>query len=398
MSYVTEFSRLPLADLTAEAENAGAADVEKALERDRRTIEDFTALISPCAAQPQYLEAMARQSHNLTLKYFGRVIRLFAPLYLSNECVNRCQYCGFSRQNSILRVTLTLEQVFSEAKYLHKEGFRHILLVAGEHPRFVSPGFLADCVSGLHPDWPSISLEVGPLETDQYRPIVEAGAEGLVIYQETYDRSVYAIMHQGGPKKNFEWRLETPERAYAAGFKRLGVGALLGLAPWRQEAISLANHLEYLFRHCWKAQLTVSIPRLRPAAGSFQPPVLVEERDLVQLVCALRLLFPELGIVLSTRERSRFRDGLVPLGITMMSAGSHTEPGGYTGQGKESLHLAKKRNDGSSLLPVIRSEGEHATEQFEVADDRSPEEVTTVLAGMGYDPVWKDWDVVLNEN
>jgi 2-iminoacetate synthase len=351
-------------------------DVEAALGRKRRSLEDFAALVSP-AATP-YLEEMARQSHELTLKHFGRVIRLFAPLYLSNECVNVCRYCGFSRDNPIKRVTLSLNEVLAEARYLREEGFRHVLLVAGEHPKLISKDYLQECVERLHPDWPSISLEVGPLETSEYEPIVNAGAEGLVIYQETYDRDVYAAMHPKGLKKDFDWRLETPERAYAAGFKRIGIGALLGLAPWRSEALALAGHVEYLLRRCWKAQITVSIPRLRPAAGQFDPPVKVSERDLVQLVCALRLTFPEVGIVLSTRERARLRDGLVPLGVTMMSAGSHTEPGGYTA--------------------VVGSEGEYAAEQFEVADGRSSFEVASVLAGIGYEAVWKDWDGALNEH
>ncbi len=381
MSYVAEFNELPLASLSALAEGATAAEVETALGRKRKSLEDFAALTSPVAASPSCLEEMAREAHELTLKHFGRVIRLFAPLYLSNECVNVCRYCGFSRNNPVKRVTLSLEQALVEARYLCEEGFRHILLVAGEHPRFVSADYLEKCVARLRSDWPSISLEVGPLETAKYEPIVREGAEGLVIYQETYNRAVYASMHPKGPKKDFDWRLETAERAYAAGFKRLGIGALLGLAPWRTEAVALAGHVEYLLRHCWKAQITVSIPRLRPSVGEFDPTVKVSERELTQLVCALRLTFPEVGIVLSTREAARLRDGLVPLGITIMSAGSHTEPGGYTGQGNG----------------VIGLEGEYATKQFEIADERSSDKVATVLAGMGYEPVWKDWDGALNE-
>jgi 2-iminoacetate synthase len=348
-------------------------------------LKEFAALLEPSAP----LEAMAQRAHELTLRHFGRTIRLFAPLYLSNECINICRYCGFSRDNPILRTTLSLEQVVAEARYLRTEGFRHLLLVAGEHPHFVSKSYLRDCVARLRGDWPSISLEVGPLETEEYRPLVEAGAEGLVIYQETYDRQVYAQMHAGGPKMDFDWRLETPERAYAAGFKRIGVGALLGLAPWRQEAIALAAHIEYLLRHCWRAQITVSIPRLRPAAGEFDPPVKVSDRELVQLVCALRLTFPQVGIVLSTREPGRLRDGLVPLGVTMMSAGSHTEPGGYTGQGAGALHVRKAGR-------AVASEGEHATEQFAIADGRSAVEVAAQLGRLGYEPVWKDWDGALN--
>ena len=389
------------AELRSFAEKATAADVEAALARSgaakRTSVGDFAALISPVAAQPQYLEAMAQRAHALTLKHFGRVIRFFAPLYLSNECINVCKYCGFSRDNPILRVTLTVEQVVAEARFLSQQGFRHILLVAGEHPHFVSEKYMRECVARLHPEWPSISLEVGPMEVEEYVPIVQAGAEGLVVYQETYDREVYRALHAGGPKRDFDWRLETAERAYAAGFKRLGIGALLGLAPWRNEAVALAAHAAHLLRKCWMAQLTVSVPRLRPAAGEFEPLENVSDRDLAQLVCALRLTFPEVGIVLSTRESAKLRDHLLPLGITMMSAGSHTEPGGYTGQGREELHVTKGGHIVKPPLPVIESEGEHATVQFEIADNRSPAEVAGRLEQMGYEPVWKDWEGALNE-
>jgi 2-iminoacetate synthase len=402
MSFSSEFDSLALAELSAFSQNATAADVEAALGRRRTngkriSLADFAALISPVAAEPQYLEALARQSHELTEKYFGKVMRFFAPLYVSNECINICQYCGFSRDNPILRVTLTVEQVAAEAQFLHKQGFRHILLVAGEHPHFISDTYLRDCVARLHADWPSISLEVGPLETEQYVPIVQAGAEGLVVYQETYDRGVYDAMHTSGPKKDFDWRLDTLERGYAAGFKRLGIGALLGLAPWRNEAIALAAHATHLLKKCWMAQLTISAPRLRPAAGEFEPLVNMGDRELVQFICALRLAFPEVGLVLSTRESAKLRDNLVPLGITMMSAGSHTEPGGYTGQGKGELHVTKGGRMVKPSAPMIESEGEHATVQFEIADNRSPAEVAARLEQMGYETVWKDWESVLNE-
>jgi 2-iminoacetate synthase len=398
-TFVSEFDRLDLGGLVQQAENTTAANVEAALTPGRRkSLADLLALISPVAGQPHYLEAMARQAHELTVKHFGRVIRFFAPLYLSNECINICRYCGFSRDNPILRVTLTPDQVVKEADYLWEEGFRHILLVAGEHPFFVSGNYLRDCVARLHPRWPSISLEVGPMEIAEYAPIVQAGAEGLVVYQETYDRAVYDTMHSSGPKRDFNWRLETPERAYAAGFKRLGIGALLGLSPWRQEAIAVAAHAGYLLRKCWKSQLTISIPRLRPAAGEFEPLVRVADQEMVQFVCALRIMFPEVGIVLSTREPTRLRDGLVPLGITSMSAGSHTDPGGYTGQGTEKLHLTKGGRQIKADLPVIDSEGEHATVQFEIADGRSPAVVAARLQTIGYEPVWKDWEATLNES
>src|ERR1017187_8587272 len=402
MNFSSELDSLALAELSAFSQNATAADVEAALARSgtsgkRLSLANFAALISPTAAEPPYLEALERQSHNLTRKHFGRAIRFFAPLYVNNECLNICKYCGFSRDNPNLRVTLTVEQVATEAQYLREQGFRHILLVAGEHPHFISDNYLRDCVARLHADWPSISLEVGPMETEQYVPIVQAGAEGLVVYQETYDRGVYDAMHVSGPKKDMNWRLDTLERGYAAGFKRLGIGALLGLAPWRNEAIALVAHAAHLLKKCWMAQLTISAPRLRPAAGEFEPLVNMNDREFVQFICALRLAFPEVGLVLSTRESAKLRDNLIPLGITLMSAGSHTEPGGYTGQGKGELHVTKGGRMVKPSAPMIESEGEHATVQFEIADNRSPAEVAMRLEQMGYETVWKDWESALNE-
>ncbi|HWY75965.1 MAG TPA: radical SAM protein, partial [Verrucomicrobiae bacterium] len=321
-------------------------------------------------------------------------------LYLSNECINNCRYCGFSRDNPILRVTLSVGEVLREARALKAQGFRNLLLVAGEHPKFVSNGYLAECVRALHAEIPGISLEVGPMETDDYRPIVQAGADGLVVYQETYDRTVYAQMHTAGPKRDFDWRMETPERAYAAGFRRLGIGALYGLADWRSEAISVAAHAEYLLRNCWKAQLTISLPRLRPCAGEFQPLTQISDRELTQLVCAFRLLLPDAGLVLSTREPAKLRDGLIPIGVTLISAGSHTEPGGYTGAGREKIHHTERGRivelaAGSSEWAAMGNRATNATGQFEIADERPPSEVADLIRRLGYEPVWKDWDAAL---
>lgn len=353
----------------------------------------FGRLISPAAGQ--YLEVLCERSRSITRQRFGNVVRLFAPLYLSNECINNCRYCGFSRDNPILRVTLTPEEVRREARVLRDRGFRNLLLVAGEHPKFISADYLAECVRVAHAEFPGVSLEIGPLEAEAYQPLCAAGAEGLVVYQETYDPAVYVRMHTAGPKTDFAWRLETPERAYAAGFKRLGIGALFGLSDWRLEAMALAAHVEYLLRHCWKAQLTVSLPRLRPHAGEFEPLTRMSDRELVQLVCAFRLCFPDLGLVLSTREHPRLRDGLMPLGITHMSAGSHTEPGGYTGAGAENLHLTRKGR--MVELPATVTPGQRrATGQFDISDDRSPEAIAGRLRELGLEPVWKDWDAALN--
>lgn len=353
-----------------------------------RRFEDLVA-----AKSDHDFERMAQRSRALTFQNFGRTMRLFAPLYLSNECINNCQYCGFSRDNPILRVTLGLDEVLAEARHLVRAGFRQVLLVAGEHPKFMNRDYLVDCVRALTPHFSSIAIEVGPMSTDDYRLVVAAGAEGLVVYQETYDRAVYGELHTAGPKRDFNSRLACAERGYEAGFKRLGVGVLFGLSDWRQDAIALAAHVEYLFRRCWQAQITVSLPRLRPAAGGFQPRFSMTDRDLAQLVCAFRLTFPQLGIVLSTRERAALRDALIPLGVTLISAGSHTEPGGYTRQGSGHLHQTVR---GRIIAPDFQDgEDKLATGQFEISDERSPADIASVLRENGFDPVWKDWDRAL---
>jgi 2-iminoacetate synthase len=399
MSFVEAFRALPLEGLMSQARSSNTEPVDAVLRRGPSSLADFATLLSPAASTR--LEELCRRSQALTRQRFGKTIRLFAPLYLSNECINNCAYCGFSRDNPILRVTLARQEVEREARALAEQGFRNILLVAGEHPKFVSNGYMADCVQALHAFIPSLSLEVGPMETAEYRPLVQAGAEGLVVYQETYDREVYGRMHTLGPKRDFDWRLATPERAYEAGFRRLGIGALYGLADWRQEAISVAAHAAWLLKHCWKAQVTVSLPRLRPCAGEFQPLTGFHDRDLVQVITALRLFLPDVGLVLSTREPAPLRDGLLPLGITHASAGSHTEPGGYTGAGRDSIHqtvrgrIVELAADASEWSPQS-GRATNATGQFDIADERSAGEIAALIRRLGYEPVWKDWDSVLS--
>lgn len=357
-------------------------------------MEKFSSLLE--VKTPSQLEAMAREARGITRRNFGRTMRMFAPLYVSNECVNNCSYCGFSRDNaSIMRVTLTVEQVVKEAQHLVAQGFRNILLVAGEHPKFVSDGYLEECIRAIRDFVPTVGIEVGPMEAPEYEQMVKAGCEGLVVYQETYDRELYAEMHTAGPKKDFEWRMACPERGYAGGFRRIGIGALFGLSDWRLEALRLAAHLEHLYKHCWKASFTVAFPRLRPAAGGFQPRTGFPDWALVQTLCAFRMIFPEVGIVLSTREPAPLRDSLATLGVTVMSAGSHTEPGGYTGAGNDDLHLTVK---GRRVDVQEKAESAKAEGQFGIADERSPAEVAAMLQSQGLDAVWKDWDpAILNE-
>ena len=354
-----------LARLRQISDTATVSDVDRALASARRTLDDFAALLSP-AATPR-LEEMAHAAHATTVRRFGRTIHLFAPLYLSNECVSTCTYCGFSAGNDIARRTLTPDELIGEARALTARGFRHVLLVAGEHARIVSKDYLVECVEALAPEVPELSVEVQVWDTDTYRRLVGAGCDGLVVYQETYDPDTYAAVHLKGKKRNYAWRLAAPDRGAEAGMRRLGIGALLGLhADWRSDALAVAAHARALMRRWWRCEVSVSLPRLRPAAGEYEPAAPVSDRDLVQLLCGLRLVLPDVGISLSTREPPDLRDRLVPLGVTHMSAGSHTEPGGYAAPSD-------------------------AEPQFEVGDERSPADVAGVLRASGYDPVWKDW-------
>ncbi len=367
------FPTLPLARLQEAALAATAAGVETIVRRGRAlSLDDFAALISPAAEA--HLEALARRSQALTQQNFGKVIRMFAPLYLSNECVNTCKYCGFSRHNDIPRITIPVEQVQREGVLLAARGFRSLLLVAGEHPKYVSNGYVTECIQRSLAHFPSVSLEIGPLETADYVPMVAAGCEGLIVYQESYHQPTYAEMHTAGPKRHFGWRMDTVERGYAAGFRRLGISPLYGLHDWRYEALAVAAHALHLRKHCWKAHVTISFPRLRPAAGNFEPRHPISDRQLAQLVCAFRLLLPQVGLVLSTRESPLIRDGLMQIGITTMSAGASTEPGGY------------------SAFDEDWKQPEQKGEQFHIADDRAPEAVAAAIRARGYEPVWKDFD------
>ncbi|AWT59810.1 MAG: 2-iminoacetate synthase [Candidatus Moanabacter tarae] len=371
---------LPIEELVQRSLESNPHHVNNILKKGRaESLEEFASLISPAALT--HTEALARVSQKITNRQFGKVIRLFAPIYLSNECINICRYCGFSRDVDIPRITISVDQFLKETRLLSSQGFRSLLIVAGEHPKYVSNGYVEECIRKCLPFMPSILLELGPLETEDYRPIVKAGAEGLVVYQETYHKPTYSQMHPAGPKKKYGWRVDTAERAYDAGFRRIGIGPLLGLYDWRYEAIALAAHARYLYQHCWKVHLTISLPRLRPASGNFQTKnqYQLQNQELVQLICSLRMLLPHVGIVLSTRELPNLRDGLVRIGITNMSAGSSTEPGGYS-------HF-----DTNSWKRVDEQPGE----QFHIADERSPGEIADMIRSQGYEPVWKDFDQAL---
>jgi len=345
--------------------NAGTGDMKNILEREHLYDEDIFTLLSPAA--DSYLEEMAGLASRITRMRFGNIIQLYTPLYISNECVNSCLYCGFNKNNTIRRVTLTMDQIEHEADIIYKRGFRHVLLLTGEHKARVPVSMLAEVAKRIHSRFASVSIEVYPMETDEYTQMAASGIDGLTLYQETYDKAIYSHVHPAGRKRDFYFRLEGPDRGGLAGLRKIGIGALLGLSDWRVEGFYTALHALHLTRTYWKTQIQVSFPRLREAPGGFNPFTQVLDRDLVHLICAFRMLLPDAGLVLSTREPANLRDNLFPLGITMMSAGSSTEPGGYSG------------------LDV-------ADYQFHVEDGRSPEEMARVIQSRGFEPVWKDWD------
>jgi len=340
-------------------------DVQNALQAPRPTLEDMKALLSPAAEQ--YLEQMAGKSRDLTQKRFGKTIQLFAPMYLSNECQNICTYCGFSLNNKIRRKTLTEQEILDEVKAIKAQGFNHILLVTGEANHTVHIDYFLKAVRLVKPYFANISIEFQPLETEEYQRLHEAGVYSVLVYQETYHREVYKTYHPKGKKSNFDYRLDTPDRIGKANIHKIGLGVLLGLEDWRVDSFFCALHLNYLQKRYWQTKFSISFPRMRPAEGIIDPNVIVSDKNLVQLLTAYRIFNEDVELTVSTRESQHFRNNVIPLGVTAMSAGSKTNPGGYS-------------VDSGSL------------EQFEISDERSVQEIATLIAQAGYEPVYKDWD------
>ncbi|GAA0530319.1 2-iminoacetate synthase ThiH [Chitinophaga japonensis] len=345
-----------------------AQDVERALANNRRSLDDFMALLSP-AAQP-YLEQMAQLSHQLTRQRFGNTIQMYIPLYLSNECQNICTYCGFSLDNKIRRKTLDEAEILQEVQAIKAMGYEHVLLVTGEAWQTVGVEYFKTALELVRPHFSHISMEVQPLDEADYAALIPLGLQSVLVYQETYHQADYKLHHPKGRKSNFHYRLETPDRLGRAGIYKTGLGVLIGLEDWRTDSFFTALHLQYLEKTYWQTRYSISFPRLRPCAGGLPPKVEMNDRELVQLICAYRLLDPDVELSLSTRESERFRNHVIKLGITSLSAGSRTNPGGYAA-------------DPQSL------------EQFEISDERSPAAIAGMLRAQGYEPVWKDWDRVL---
>lgn len=368
MSFAAVHAAHPWDDVLASIQAKTDADVLRSLARAENGItelEDFKAFVSPAAAP--HLETLARLSRERTLRRFGRTMQLFAPAYLSNECQNVCTYCGFSAGNKVARRTLNPGEILREAGALKKLGFDHLLLLTGESNKVELPYFVA-ALDLLRPHFASLSMEVQPMETAEYEELRRHGLNAVLVYQETYHRETYNTHHPKGRKSDFAYRLDAPDHVGAAGVHKIGLGALFGLEDWRGECFFTALHLQWLERKHWQSRFSVSFPRIRPHEGELQPKVEMTDRDLVQAICAFRLFNGEIELTLSTRESETFRNHACRLGITAMSAGSRTNPGGYA-EGKEA-----------------------SLEQFAIEDDRSPAEVAAMLKAAGYETVWKDWD------
>lgn len=363
------FNNISWEEIKQSIYNKTATDVEVALNKTgKKTLDDFKALISPAAGP--YLEQMAQLSHQLTQKRFGKTIQMYIPLYLSNECNNICTYCGFSFDNRLKRKTLTDSEILEEAAIIKQLGYNHVLLVTGESNHHVGVSYLKNAIQLLRPHFSHISIEVQPLEQKEYEELINLGLNTVLVYQETYHKADYKLHHPKGKKSNFNYRLETPDRLGKSGIHKIGLGVLIGLEDWRTDSFFAAMHLSYLEKKYWKTKYSISFPRLRPAEGIIEPKVVMSDKELVQLICAYRIVNEEVELSISTRESKTFRDHIIKLGITSISAGSKTNPGGYAVK-------------------------EESLEQFEINDERSAKEIEQMITNNGYEAVWKDWDHVL---
>ncbi|MEA9393343.1 2-iminoacetate synthase ThiH [Acerihabitans sp. TG2] len=368
-SFETHWRQIDWDDIGLSINTTTARDVEQALSTERLTLRDFMALLSP-AALP-YIEPMAQRAQRVTRRRFGNVVNFYLPLYLSNLCANDCTYCGFSMGNPIKRNTLNEQEIIKECEAIKTMGFDNLLLVTGEHKAKVGMDYFRRHIPLIRQYFSSLMMEVQPLSQADYAELKTLGVDGVMVYQETYHQPTYQRHHLRGQKMDFSWRLETPDRLARAGIDKIGLGALIGLSDnWRTDCYMVAEHLQYLQHTYWQSRYSLSFPRLRPCAGGITPASLMNESQLLQVMCAFRLLAPEVELSLSTRESPYFRDHAVPIMVNSVSAGSKTQPGGY----------ARSRPE---------------LEQFEPHDHRSPQEVAQVLIQAGLQPVWKDWDKFL---
>jgi 2-iminoacetate synthase len=361
---------------TAQIMSSTAQDVERVLsvaaQNNRQlTPEEFMVLISPAAAD--YLEDMAALSRRFTQEKFGKTISMYIPMYVSNACANACVYCGFNHGNELERKILNMSEVEAECKAIKKLGpFENLLLVSGEFPSLCGTDYFVEVLRTCRPYFHNLTIEVQPMRTVQYKRLVEEGLNGVVCFQETYHKERYKEYHPRGLKSIFEWRLNGFDRMGRAGVHKIGMGVLIGLEDWRTDITMLARHLRYLQKNYWRTRYSVNFPRMCPSESGFQPRVVMTDKELAQLTFAFRIFDHEVDISYSTREKSYFRDNMMSLGITSMSAGSKTEPGGYVSSPE-------------------------ALEQFTITDDRTPADIQESIYKHGYEPVWKDWDAVFDK-
>lgn len=365
-----EIKRYDWDDTTRAINSKTARDVEIALSKEHLNIDDFMALISP-AAEP-YIENMAQLSHKYTMERFGKTISMYIPLYVSNACSNYCVYCGFNHNNPMQRTTLTMEQVKAECEAIRRLGpFENLLIVSGEFPSVNGVDYIEKVLQTARPYFNNLTIEVMPMKENDYYRLTQSGLNGVVCFQETYNETNYKKYHPKGMKSIYEWRLNGYDRMGVAGVHKIGMGVLIGLEDWRTDVTMLARHLQYLRRNYWRTRYSINFPRMCPSEGGYQPKVVMSDKELAQLTFAFRLFDHDVDISYSTRENPTFRANMMRLGVTSMSAGSKTEPGGY-------------------------ATSPDALEQFEVSDDRTPLEVANEIRALGYEAVWKDWDKIFD--
>lgn len=371
--FADEIGRYAWKDTITLVDSANEEDVRRVLAKARGnrplSPEDLAVLLSPSAFKS--VEEMARLSKQFTDERFGKTVSLYIPMYVSNACTNKCVYCGFNHDNPLERVTLTAGEIARECEAIKRLGdFDNLLIVSGEYPALSGVDYLGEAISTCSDYFHNITMEVQPLKAREYAALVEKGLYGVVCFQETYNREAYKKYHPHGMKSHFDWRLNGFDRMGEAGVHKIGIGALLGLEDWRAEAVMMGRHLRYLQKKYWRSRYSINFPRLCPSESGFNPNYPVSDRDLLQLIVAFRLFDHDIDISISTRERPSFRDNIISLGVTSLSAGSKTEPGGY------------------EVYP-------EALEQFSTTDIRTPQEVAEAISRRGYQPVWKDWDKVL---
>lgn len=367
MSFYDICSKYKNFDFKEFNKNISDYDIERIINKSKLEALDFLALLSPKAKK--FLEDMAQKSHRLTVQHFGKTIIIYTPMYLANYCTNECVYCGFNKKNELSRKQLTLEEVEDEAKLISSKGIKHILILTGDARKVSSIEYIRKCVTILKKYFNSISIEIYALREDEYKCLIDAGVDSLAIYQETYDEELYDRLHLSGPKKDYRFRLDAPERCAKAGIRNVNIGALLGLYHFQKEAFLTGLHAKYLEEKFPDVEVSLSMPRIRPSVGGFKPNVIVSDKDLVQFIVASRLFINRAGISISTREDSRFRDNILPLGVTKMSADSNTSVGGHTQENSDSA-------------------------QFVISDGRNLDDMMDAIKNLGYQPVLKDWDII----